>query len=119
VYPFCDSTHQDVVIHPVEELLQIQIHHDLAPNPDVLLCLAHRLVSRTTGSEAKAEFGEGWVPRRLQNLQDGLLDKPVHHRRNAELSLASSRLGNVHPSDWLGLVGAFKKLTPDSRPVFF
>ncbi|WP_262191798.1 hypothetical protein, partial [Escherichia coli] len=53
LYRSGQTRHQESVIHPVEELLQIHIHHPPFATPYVTLCLLHRL-----------------------------LDKPVHHRRD-------------------------------------
>src|SRR5262249_12052491 len=54
--------------------------------------------------EAVACIREGWVEQRLQDLQQGLLDEPVEHRRDAELALAPARLRDCHPSHRLRLV---------------
>jgi hypothetical protein len=40
---------------------------------------------------------------RLQNLEHGLLNPPVHHIRNTQAAFATSRLWNPYPPDitWL------------------
>jgi hypothetical protein len=40
-----DLTHQFVVIDPIEEFLQIQIHHPAVARSDILLRLRHGLMS--------------------------------------------------------------------------
>jgi hypothetical protein len=53
----------------------------------------------------------------LQDLQQGLLDEPIEHRRNAELALASTGLGDCHPPHRLRLVAAREKLLAQTWPV--
>jgi hypothetical protein len=42
--PRLDPAHQLVMIHPVKELLQIQVHHPAIPRLQVVLGLSNRLV---------------------------------------------------------------------------
>jgi len=45
--------------------------------------------------KAEARIRESWIEDRPQDLRDGLLDDAVHHRRNAEQTLAPVGLGIV------------------------
>jgi hypothetical protein len=72
------------VAHPVEELLQVEVHDDPVTRGEVLLRRAHRLMGRASGPEPVARRREGRVPGRLQHLQRRLLDEAVEHRRHAE-----------------------------------
>ena len=60
---------------------------------------------------------EGRVEQRLQDLQEGLLDEPVEHRRDAELALAAAALGDRQPSHRLRLVASREQLLAEPRPV--
>ena len=53
-YPPGDATHQHVVVDPIEELLQIDVHHPAAALGHILLCLRHRLMGRTSRTESVA-----------------------------------------------------------------
>jgi len=84
--PASRPEHQDVVVDPVEETLQVDVHDPSVTFDDGALCVLHRLVRRSPGPKAKTGFGKGRVPLRLQHLQYCLLHKPVNDRRYAELS---------------------------------
>ena len=53
-HPFGHQTHQDVVIDPIEELLRIEIDHDVEARADVVLRTLHRPMSRASGPEPVA-----------------------------------------------------------------
>jgi len=80
---FCDLTHQFVVIDSIEKFLQIEINHPAVARGNVLLCLGHRLMRRSSRSKTVAVVGERRVPLPLQNLHHRLLDKSIQHARNA------------------------------------
>ena len=44
VDPLSDATHQFVVVDPIEEFLQIEIHHPVVAVGDVVLRLGHGLM---------------------------------------------------------------------------
>jgi len=48
--------------------------------------------------EAVAVLAEGRIKDRLQHLQQSLLDQAIRHRRDAELTLATARLRDRHPT---------------------
>ncbi len=79
--------HQSIMVDPVEELLQIQIHHPAAAFGYVLLRLGHRLVRRASGPEPVAVFGKLRVPPALQDLHHCLLNHAVQHRRDGQCKL--------------------------------
>nr|WP_296406490.1 hypothetical protein [Zoogloea sp.] len=70
------------MIDPVEELLQIHIDHHPVAVLHVALCFEHRVVRAAARPEAVAVFGERPINHGLQDLQQGLLDQPIRHRRN-------------------------------------
>lgn len=72
--PSCHSRHQNVVVDPIEELLQIQIDCPATAFTDVAPCLLHRLTCVTTGPETKAGLGECRIKDRAQDLMQCLLD---------------------------------------------
>src|SRR3984893_14933380 len=95
--PLGNLRHQSVVVDPIEELLQIQIHHPAIAFGDVLLRLFHRLMRRPPRTKPVAVFGKRPVPSALQNLHHRLLDKPIQHRRDAKLSHPSVRFRDLYP----------------------
>jgi hypothetical protein len=116
-YPSGQPSHQDVVVDPVEELLQIDVHHKAAAFLHRGLRAKHGVVRTPSGPEAVACIREGRIEQRLQDLQQGLLDEPVEHRRNAELALASAGLGDRHPSHRLRPVASREQFLAQTRPV--
>ena len=115
--PLCQPPHQHVVVHPVEKLLQVHIHHPSSPFLDVLLRFAHRIVCSAPRPEAVAVPTERRVEPRLQHLQDGLLDEPVQHGRNPQLPDPSPTLRYLLPSYRLRLVGPRQQPLSDLPPV--
>ncbi|EXI75717.1 MAG: hypothetical protein AW07_01029 [Candidatus Accumulibacter sp. SK-11] len=47
-------------------------------------------------SEAKTVFGKRRINLGLQDLQQGLLDQPIRHRRYPQFPHPASRLRNLH-----------------------
>ena len=60
--------HQDVVVDPVEELLQIHVHHSSEARLHMLLCRQDRLMRTSPRPEAVTMFAEGRIDQRLQHL---------------------------------------------------
>jgi hypothetical protein len=91
--------HQHVVIDPVEELLQVHIDHDPVALLHMLLCLAHRIMRAAARPKAVTRRSEnvGSI-RGCKNLQQGLLDQPVRHRRDPQLAQTTTGLRNLHPA---------------------
>jgi hypothetical protein len=97
------------VVDPVEKLFQVEVHDDLAPVGDVALGLGERLMGALARAEAKARHRKGRIEDRLQDLQNRLLNKTVHHGRNAELACSAAGLGDFHPAHGFGLVAAIEQ----------
>ncbi len=110
-------SHQHVVVDPVEELLQIHVHHPPLAALYVLARFPHGVVRSSPRAKAVAVLREGWVEPRLQYLQYGLLDQTVQDRGDAQFALPTAPLGNRCPSDGLGLVGARQQLLAHALPV--
>jgi hypothetical protein len=94
------------VVYPIEKLLDIDVHHDLATFGYVSLGLLQCLVGISSGSESVARLRKGRVQQWFEHLEDGLLHETVHDCGYAKLPLASPWLGNVHPSHRLGSVAS-------------
>jgi hypothetical protein len=105
------------VVDPVEELLQVDIHHNVVSGRDVFLRPFDRLMRRAPRPEAEAVLAERSVPVRLQHLHRRLLDEAVEHRWDAERPCAARRLRYLDPSHRLRLVAAVKQLSPDRWPM--
>ena len=91
--------HEDVVVDPVEELLQIEVDHDPVTRGNVLPRLGQSAVGTPPRAEAEARRRERRVEDRLQDTQHGLLDQAIDHRRDAQLPHPAARLGDLHPLD--------------------
>ena len=115
--PRGDPRHQHIVIDPVEKFFEIEVNHDAVALGNVALRLGHRLVGGASRSEAVTVLGKRWVPTRLKDLQQGLLDQSVDDARHAELSDPALRLGDLDPLDRLRLVGSVKQSRPNAWPV--
>jgi hypothetical protein len=50
--------------------------------------LTHRIVRPAAGPKAMAVVGKGRIDAHLQDLQQGLLDQPICHRRDAKRALS-------------------------------
>src|SRR5207253_1713560 len=87
-----------------EKLFQIKINHPAVAFGDILLRLRHRLMRRTLRTKPVTVLGERRVPSALQNLHHRLLDKPVQHRRDAQLAHPSVRLGDFYSPHRLRLI---------------
>src|SRR5450756_2836593 len=81
---FDQPSHEDVVVDPVKELLQVDTHHNAAALLHVGLRATYRVVRPPSGPEAVACIREGWIKQRLQDLQQGLL-------RSSTVGMPSSR----------------------------
>src|SRR5271157_5524645 len=72
------------MMNPIEKLRQIQIDQRLIAGLQMLRCLSDRSVSAPTRTEAMAAVMESRLEDRLQNLEHGLLSRPVHYIRDAK-----------------------------------
>ena len=105
------------MVRPVEETLQIQIHHPIIPGQDVFLGALYRLMRAAFRTKAIAVVRKRRVEEWLQDLQHRLLNHPVHHRRDTEPPLAALRFRNLYLPYRLGLVAAFQQFLTDPVPV--
>jgi hypothetical protein len=93
---FAQAAHENVVVDPIEELLQVHVHHDSQPRLHVRQRGQYRVLRSPPRSEAIAVLAEARVKNRLQHLQQCLLVQPFHHRRDTKLTLATVSLWNRH-----------------------
>jgi hypothetical protein len=117
--PLRHQPHQEVLVDPVEEFLQVEIDHAGVPFGDIGLGSGDRLMGGSTGPKAVARVRERRVPAWLQHLQHRLLDEAVEHRRDAEgaHAVAPASLGDLDPQHRLRSVDATEQLGPDRGPV--
>jgi hypothetical protein len=104
------------VIDPIKEFLQININHDSASGLYVGLRTDNGFLCAAPRSETKAVLAKGRVQQRLQDLQQRLLDQSIRHRRNAQLTLATIRFRNRHPSYRTRPVRPLQELITNHRP---
>ncbi|CAH1747837.1 protein of unknown function [Thauera humireducens] len=109
--------HQDVVIDPVEELLQIHIDHHPVTVLHVALCIEHRVVRTASRAKAIAMVRERRINPGLQDLQQGLLDQPIRHRRNPQFAHPAIGLRDLDAAHRRRPVAAIQQGLPNPRPV--
>ena len=113
-----DSPHHDVVMHPVKELLDVQIDDPVPASPDhVLPCRSHGIVSAASRSEPVAVLAEPRFEDPPQLLQQQLLDESIQHRGDPQAADPTVRFRDFHPPHWGHRVGPVQQLATDSRPV--
>src|SRR5215216_5532814 len=78
-------------MYPIEELLQIDVHHPPVPLSYVLLRRSDCRVTASSGPEAMAPVVEGRFVVWTEHSVRGLLYDSVHHVRYAKASLATAR----------------------------
>src|SRR5207247_441386 len=117
--PRCHRGHQPVVVDPVEEFGQVDVHDKPVAFDDAGLRLRHRLMGGTARPEAVAVLAECRVPLRLKPLQDRLLDHAIDHGWNAEVARPAGRLRDLYPTHRLRLVAPLEQLIFDLRPARF
>ena len=84
---------------------------------DMLPRTQHGLMSTAPRTKAVAVAREGRVEDRLEDLQQGLLDHPVQHSRDAQHPHSASGLRDFHLSHRLRLVAVTEQLLLDPGPV--
>jgi hypothetical protein len=105
------------VVDAVKEFLQVHIDHHAVPLLHIALRLLHRSVRTAPGPEPVAVRAEARIDARLQYLQQGLLDQPIHHRRNPQLPCPAAQLRNRYPAYRTRPVTAVEQSSPNDRPL--
>jgi len=105
------------VIDPIEELLQIHIDHHPVAVLHVALGIEHRVVRTASRTKAVTVFGEGRINDALQDLQQGLLDQPIRHRRNSQFAHPAVGLRDLDAAYRQGPVAAIQQTRPNPGPV--
>ncbi len=109
--------HQPIMIYPVKEGFQVQIHYPVTAFPSAVLSISDCLMGRMPRAEAIAVWVEAGFPILLDHLSDCLLDKAVQHRRNTQGAGTAVGFGNDDPPDRLRSIGLLEQLLPDLRPM--
>ena len=79
--------HELVVVHSVEELGQVYVHHDVPPFGNVFPRLLYRLMRVPSASKSVTRFREGRVHYPFQHLEYRLLYQPVYDCRYSQSPL--------------------------------
>ena len=66
-------------------------------------------MSTPVRAESVTAVMKPWFEDRLQNLEYGLLNPPVHYIRNTQAALAAPRLWNPYPPDIARLICSVEK----------
>jgi hypothetical protein len=112
-----DSGQKGIVVHSVEEGLQIEIDHPPVSLGHGFLGSAHGLVGRAAGPKAVASVREVGVEDGGEHLEEGLLDESVQYRGHPEVTHPAGGFGDRDPADGAWSVGARVEFLPDLRPV--
>ena len=116
--PARQPRHENVMVDPVEELLQIHVYDPAIPGGDMLPSPFDRVVGTTAQTEAKTVVRESHVVPGLQGLVEGLLNQSIEDRRNAQRPHPfSARLGDFHLPDGRRLIAAVEQCLPDRLPA--
>ena len=115
--PACQPRHQDVVVDPIKELLQVHIDHPAVASGDMLASPFEGIVSTTSQPKAEAVVGERGVVPALQGLIQGLLNQSIDNRRNAQRPQTTARLGYFYLPHWRRFVGSVEQFHPDGFPA--
>src|SRR5215475_1402243 len=113
----CHPRHQHIVVDPIEELLQIKIHHPALTFTDVRLRPAHRLLRAPPRTKAIARIRERRLKKRLQDLMQCLLDQPIYHRGYSKCAYPARGLGDIHSTYCTRQVAASKQCLLHAWPV--
>jgi site-specific DNA recombinase len=109
--------HQHVVVHTVEELLQIEIDDPPLAFRNVAPRRLHGLMGVASGTEALTRRGKLRIEQRLQNPIERLLKQTVQHRWYAQCANPALRLGYLHFAYRLRLILARQQVLPYPHPV--
>jgi site-specific DNA recombinase len=115
--PVVQLPHEHVVMHAVEEFLEVHVHHPAPSVLHVLLRLPHGVVRPATRPETVAVLAEGRIEDRLQHLKHQLLHEAVEHRRNANLPHSTATLRNQLSLHRTRPVAPPQQLLADRLPV--
>ena len=74
LHPARHACHQHVVVHAVEEFLEVHVHHPSMSRRDVLAGAPHRLVRAPSRTKAEARVRERRVEDRLRGPAAGLVE---------------------------------------------
>ena len=105
------------MIDSVEELLQIKIDHKALAGPHILLRGSHRLMCVAAWAKAVARLGKSGLEDRLQNLQQCLLNQPIHQRRYPEQSHPARGLRDLNCAYRLRDVPTYQQSCLHCRPM--
>jgi hypothetical protein len=95
-HPACDPRHQLVVVDAIEELLQIDVYQPAISLAHVLLRLTHRIVCTALRSKAIRRARELRIEQRGEHLKQCLLDQPVEHGRDPQLTHPAARFRDLN-----------------------
>jgi hypothetical protein len=118
LHPLRHSAQQQIVVDPIEELLQIKIDQPPVACGNEVLGSAHCLVRRAPRPESVTRFSEARFKDRLQHLQQRLLNEAIEHAGYAKLTLATpSGLVDLNPLDRLRLILPRQQPLSNHRPM--
>jgi hypothetical protein len=116
-YTLSQTAHQEVMIHSVEKLFDVEVHDPPITARKMSLRGGDRLMCRPPRPKPVAVVGECRVEDGLQHLQHRLLDKSVERGGHAEFAHATIWLGYLDASDRRRCIQTSQQLVPMLWPV--
>lgn len=108
---------QAVVVDPIEETFEVDVHDPGVALADVLLGSPDGLVGVAARPEAIAVVRKRGLPERAQDLSDRLLDDAIEDRRNTQRADSAVGLRDLNAPHRRGAVAAVQELAPDPVTV--
>jgi hypothetical protein len=109
--------HQPVVIDPVEECLQVHVHHPTPALSDARLYMSNRLMGGMPRAKSVAVAVKAGFPLRTDHLRNGLLDEAVQHRGYSQATSLPVRFRDLHAPHSPWPVAARQQLGANGWPV--
>jgi len=91
--------HQQIMINPVKEFRQIDIHREAVSFLDDALHLFNRLLPITMGPKSKTIVRESGIENGRKHLGNGLLDHTIRNGWNPQLASSTIRFIDFNTSD--------------------
>lgn len=111
--------HQDIVVDPIKELLEIKFHAQAVTCGHVAASGFEGLVSASTRTKAVAVVRGQRIEDWRELLQQCLLDQAIHDAGNTQLPCSAFGFGDVNGAYTLRVILAGQQPHLEGRPVLF
>ncbi|MNV42734.1 hypothetical protein D3C71_1344190 [compost metagenome] len=111
--------HQDIVIYPIKELLEIKFHAPTVSRRHMVTGCFDGLMGASARTKAVAVIREQRIEDRRELLQQCLLDQAIHDAGNTQLPCSAFGFGNVDGAYTLRVIFANQQPGLEDRPILF